>query len=454
MGDIDPIRKALQKSPDDVPLLLRLGQVCLDEWSFDEARDAFSRVLSMEPGNVDARLGTANLLILDGSTSEAIVRLESLVHDHPKHSRGWLLLARAHLHEGDTREARRAYRQARELEPGLSDPGLERDLGPQPRPSGSETAAAQMTGSPLDDDPFGPPFDDASDPFEEEEAFTPEDLERPAETFASVFGLEDAKRALSLAFVGPLSKPDIYRTYGRQAGGGVLLYGPPGCGKSLIARAVAGEAGAAFLDVRPHQLLDMYIGNSEKNLNQVFQLARENTPTVLFFDEVEALATDRKEARSSLPRSVIQQFLTELDRRQKDGDPILVIAATNAPWMIDAAFRRPGRFDHIVAVAPPDQDVREAILRHLLAGKPVADLDFAAVARAAEGFSGADLRMLCNRAVDSIIPDAIARGTTILIETDTLLNALNGMTPAFPEWRERSRRESSGRNRWWALPGQ
>ena len=162
-----------------------------------------------------------------------------------------------------------------------------------------------------------------------------------------------------MKIIYPLQNRALFKAYGKKLGGGVLLYGPPGCGKTLISKATAGEIQANFISVGIHQILDLYVGNSEKNLHQSFQLARENAPAILFFDEVDALAADRKDFRESAIRTMINQFLAEMDGNIGSNEGILILGATNAPWHLDAAFRRPGRFDRIIFVPPPDEPARE-----------------------------------------------------------------------------------------------
>src|SRR3954463_4664540 len=159
------------------------------------------------------------------------------------------------------------------------------------------------------------------------------------------------------------------------------MYGPPGCGKTYLARATAGEIKAGFLSVGINDVLNMWLGNSEKNLHQLFEQARRNRPCVLFFDEVDALAAARADMRTSAGRHLINQFLAELDGMQSDNEGVLILAATNAPWHVDAAFRRPGRFDRILFVPPPDAPARAAILRAMLHGKPVETIDHDQVAK-------------------------------------------------------------------------
>jgi transitional endoplasmic reticulum ATPase len=455
MADLDPIRRALENSPDSIPLLLLYGQSCMDEWALEDARGAFQRVLERDTRNLDARLGLANVLLLSGKGSEAIVRLESLLVEQPRNVRALLMLARVHLGEGDPREARAVFRRARETDPNASDPGLERELGLDRRRPAEAAVVPPNPGQPAadpdSDDPFGG-FDDDFGPFDDDSPFTNEDFERPQIRFDQVAGHERVKHELALRFCHPLRHPDLFRTYGRSAGGGILLYGPPGCGKTLLARATAGEAGARFVAVRPHQLLDMYIGNSEKNLHQVFELARENTPVVLFFDEIDALAVDRREARPTVPRSVVQQFLAELDSRINPNEGLLVVAATSSPWLVDAAFRRPGRFDRALYVGPPDEPARETLLRMMAADKPVAELDYPRLAALTEGFAACDLVAWFERAVERALGRAMAEELALVpLDTAAFLEVLPSVRASLPAWRARLERAVEGRDERWPL---
>ena len=163
--------------------------------------------------------------------------------------------------------------------------------------------------------------------------------------FGKVGGMDAVKEDIRMKIFYPMENRELFEAYGKKAGGGVLLYGPPGCGKTLISRATAGEINANFLCVGLHQILDMWIGKSEEKLHEIFELARRNAPAVLFFDEVDALAADRKDMRTSAGRTLINQFLAELDSESAENEGVLVLGATNAPWHLDSAFLRPGRFD-------------------------------------------------------------------------------------------------------------
>ncbi len=189
-------------------------------------------------------------------------------------------------------------------------------------------------------------------------------------TFADVGGLADVKTAVQRMIIDPLAKPELYATYGRSAGGGVLLYGPPGCGKTLVARAAAGEAGLPFYNVRIEDIVDPYFGVSEQRLVAAFEAARELRPCILFIDELDALGYARSNQRSERARSLVEVLLQQLDSAGSDNEGVLVLAASNEPWDIDGALLRPGRFDRTIFVPPPDAIARGAIIDRSLQRAP------------------------------------------------------------------------------------
>jgi SpoVK/Ycf46/Vps4 family AAA+-type ATPase len=250
-----------------------------------------------------------------------------------------------------------------------------------------------------------------------------------------VGGMAEVKKRLNAAFLAPMRNPRLRKMYAKNISGGLLLYGPPGCGKTFIARAIAGELGARFLAVGLHDVLDMWIGSSERNLHELFVQARRAAPCVVFLDEIDALGHKRSQLRNSAMRGAVNQLLTELDGvGQQTGDDVFVLAATNHPWDVDGALRRPGRFDRALLVLPPDPPAREAILRYHLRGRPIAGIDVAGIAKRTHGYSGADLAYLCETAAERAMMDSVASGTPRMIVMDDMVAALAELRPSIGSW--------------------
>jgi SpoVK/Ycf46/Vps4 family AAA+-type ATPase len=224
--------------------------------------------------------------------------------------------------------------------------------------------------------------------------------------FADIGGLDAVKQQIRRKIITPFEKPALFQTFRKRAGGGVLLYGPPGCGKTMLARATAGEVSARFFSVAITDVLNKWIGESERQLAAIFAQARAAAPAVLFFDEIEAL-TSRNRGNADAGASLVSAFLNEMDGFSKRPEGLLVLAATNTPWAVDAAFRRPGRFDRTLFVPPPDSASRRAIVESLLEGRPLATgLDASFIAESTSGFSGADLSGLIETAVEFAIDES------------------------------------------------
>jgi transitional endoplasmic reticulum ATPase len=262
------------------------------------------------------------------------------------------------------------------------------------------------------------------------------DARRPAVTLADVAGLAEVKQHLDIAFLAPLRNPELAAAFGQKPGGSLLMYGPPGCGKTFIARAIAGDLGASFIHLTLADLLSKWIGESEKAIQSVFRHARAAAPCVIFFDEFDALGGRRTSGGggSHSMRMLVTQLLEELDGVVGANDGVYFLAATNRPWDIDSALRRPGRIDKTVLVLPPDAVARAAIVAGALAGKPADDVDVVAVAAATEGFSGADLSHLTTTVLQQAMAESMSRGELVPVTTDAMLAAADGIIPSTTSW--------------------
>ncbi len=225
-------------------------------------------------------------------------------------------------------------------------------------------------------------------------------VEVPDVEWDQVGGLEDTKERLRETIQWPLEYPEVFEELDMQAAKGVLMYGPPGTGKTLLAKAVANEAESNFISIKGPELLNKFVGESEKGVREVFSKARENAPTIVFFDEIDSIATERGQGTgdSGVGERVVSQLLTELDGLESLED-VVVIATTNRPDLIDSALLRPGRLDRHVHVPVPDEDARRKILEVHTRNKPLADdVDLGVIARKTDGYVGADIEAVAREA--------------------------------------------------------
>ncbi|TMG38999.1 MAG: ATP-binding protein [Chloroflexi bacterium] len=383
--------EALQKDPGSVPLRLHLATLLLDSGGESAALEHFVTVLGQEPANVDALRGAARAADMLGDSQRA---------------QGYRQLLQALTHTAE---------QPKASEPPVS----EQATSPQPEPSEGERVPAE------------PQSGDVTPWWE---------IEWPNLTLKDVGGMEQVKRRLNVAFLGPMRNPELRKAYGKSLRGGLLLYGPPGCGKTFLARATAGELGARFLGVGLSDVLDMWLGQSEKRLHEIFQHARRSAPCVLFFDELDAIGQKRVHLQHhGSMRNVVNQLLAEMSGVASDNEGVFLLGATNHPWDVDTALLRPGRFDRSAVVLPPDEPARVAILVHHLKGRPAEAVDVRLVASKTDGFSGADLAHLCETATENAMEDSAQTGTVRSISNGDFQEALRQVRPSTMSWFETAR---------------
>jgi SpoVK/Ycf46/Vps4 family AAA+-type ATPase len=419
MNQIDALRDAVQLSPENAPLRQALAEALASVGRYDEAEREYKSALQLANDNPHIKLGLAGVYFQQDKNSHALVIVEDLIKSPNAPAKARVLHAKLLLRAGDADQAVRQYKRAIEQDPEAADESFAARLGISPDARESDEVFEGKIRASASDDP-------------DADAITK--VERPKIDFNHVGGMDAVKEEIQLKIIHPLAHPELYKAYGKTAGGGILLYGPPGCGKTYLARATAGQIKAAFLAVGINDILNMWLGNSEKNLHELFEQARRNRPCVLFFDEVDALAASRADMRTSAGRHLINQFLAELDGVSASNEGVLILAATNAPWHVDPAFRRPGRFDRILFVPPPDAPARASILRIQLKDKPLDQIDYDHIAKKTEGFSGADLKGAIDLTIENKLRQAIKEGTPKPITTKDLLTAAANLKPTTKEW--------------------
>ncbi|HEX2904997.1 MAG TPA: ATP-binding protein [Jatrophihabitans sp.] len=414
--------------------------------------ESLRRAVAASPTDLPLRLHLAELLLAAGDSAAAVAEVAAALALAPADQQAQQLMARA-LAAGQPgplpavgrEDDNRLDTDSRNTEPPLAAAAAAaaEPKPPEPVPGTPVqfdwSAAEEQLG--LDVPPMfvsepGGATPEAAGAMSGDAVF---DLERPRLTLAQVGGMTQAKARLEAGFLAPLRNPELRRMYRKSLRGGLLMYGPPGCGKTYLARALAGELQAGFISVHITDILDQMLGNSERNVRELFLAARRAAPCVLFFDEVDALGQRRSQTRNSALRGTINQLLTELDGVEQDNDGVFVLAATNQPWDVDPALRRPGRFDRTVLVLPPDAEAREAIFRHHLQHRPIAGIDTGRLAKRSEGLSGADISYACELAAEHALMDSVATGQPRPIGMPDLERALAELQPSIGPWLETAR---------------
>lgn len=373
---------------------------------------ALRTALSIDERDDERRLRLAEALIEDQQIPEAMRHLGEVLARDPASPLAATLM-------------RRALAMPREPDPAATEPDSSADVlteGERDARSGAERVAVRVDNTPP-----------------QAETSIVVDVRSETVRLVDVAGMEHVKDRLDAAFLAPMGNLEIARAYGHSMSGGLLLYGPPGCGKTFIARAVAGELGARFVSVSLADALDMWMGSSEKNIHAIFAAARANSPCVLFIDEVDALGGKRSNMHHTGMRNVVSQLLTEMDSTGSSNEGVFILGATNHPWDIDMALRRPGRFDRMLFVPPPDEQARLSIVHLNLRDRPVGQVDYAAVVRRTDGFSGADVAHLCHSAAERAMLDSIRSKKYRDIEDLDFDVALKEIRPSTSAWFQSAR---------------
>lgn len=417
---IAALRSALVADPRNGPLWAHLADLLEQASQPEEALAASRRALELGNESLEGMLRHLRLLRHCGEHAEALIRAEQLL-EHHEDAVLRLEFARALLIVGQSDEAVENYAKALALDPSCHDEELAA-LAPAP-----DTSDADADGRPAmtvaGDRPEVP---DSVEEF----GWSDDRID-----FDDVVGLDHVKSQIRLRIISPFENQEVFRAFGRQAGGGILLYGPPGCGKTFMARATAGECGARFVPVGIAEILDKYWGETEKLIKSLFDDARRRAPTVLFFDEFDALGHSRGRSESQFWRSLVDQLLNEMDGIAGKTKDVLVFSATNLPWNVDQAFRRPGRFDRSLFVPPPDAAAREEMLRRRLAALPGGDqISIEALVKKTELMTGADLNALAERAAERALTESLESGSIVPVEARDFTRALAGMQSSALEW--------------------
>jgi len=401
--------------------------------------ESLRKAVSALPDDHGLRLHLASQLLAAGLRAEAVSQLGAVLQADPANTAALTMLA--DLGPQPAGDGAPSTAEPSAPEPSTPESSTARPTTPEPAaPDQPGQAGFDWARAEADLGAVLPPmFVTADGAAAGPQAPASPDAGRPALCLADVAGLAEVKDRLEAAFLAPMRNPELRRLYGKSLRGGLLLYGPPGCGKTFIARALAGELGASFITVSFADVIDMYTGQSERNIKELFATARASAPAVLFLDEIDALGQRRSQLRSAPMRTAVNQLLLELDAVTGGNDGVFVLAATNHPWDVDSALRRPGRLDRTLLVLPPDAAAREAVFRFHLAGRPVAGIELAALASRTDGYSAADIAHVCESAAELALLDSVRTGSARMIGQADLVAAAGQIRPSLRPWFDSAR---------------
>ncbi len=381
----------------------------------DERRTELERVLLSDPFDAASRCAYAELLFGAGELEAALAQFELLAARSETAASGLVGAARCLHALGRTKEALARYARAR------TEPGFAADLDLERLAADAQPASAQPAGLRVIAGGGG-------------QVVPLQAVSAERVRFSSIVGMAELKKTIRLQIIEPFLNPGLFARFKKRAGGGILLYGPPGCGKTMLARAIANECNTSFVAVGISDVLNLWLGESERNLAGMFEKARSQKPCVLFFDELDALAFSRSKASSSTTRTLVNEFLSQLDGLGRDNDAVLVLAATNMPWDVDPAMKRPGRFSRQIFVPPPDAEARAEMLALKLTGVPHEIENFASLSAVLEHYSGADIDGLIELAKERALADSLESGRERPLSNEDLSSAASAMTPSTLDW--------------------
>ncbi len=432
---LNSLASALQASPADAELRALYGQRLADAGQIDAARGQALVVLSQQPDHAGA--------------AELLRRLDERSSEMPtdEASRGAGTAA-----PPSEPESRVDWEHLeRELGVGVQPPFLDdvdgSGAGTRGEPSdGTPTTQAGREPESLEVVPEPKPgfgvieiTEEGVGAVELDDDSAPVTVSRETMTLDDVGGLVDVKQRIHETFLDPIAHPEIAKAFKKSLGGGLLLYGPPGCGKTFLARAIAGELGAHFISVTLADVLSKYIGENEGNIHKTFVEARQKAPAVLFLDEIDAVGGKRSSQGHQWMRNLVNQLLMEMDGIGSDNEGLFVLAATNMPWDVDPALLRPGRFDRMVLVSPPDAPAREAILRMQLSSRPIEGVELSKLVKATDGFSGADLKHLADTAAEKALAESIKQGSVVPLTMRHINAGLKEVKSSIGPWLDSAR---------------
>lgn len=441
---IQLLQKSLMLDPSDWETRLHIAELLINEGKTSEASELLNAIDT--PPSDEATLLSYASILNHTDADQALTLLDQIISSNKACAAAYRIKADVYRSRGMVEEAKKQYNVAAVIDETLEDAEFEAWLAKPDTISEKRIPMAHAaTTAPTENTP-NPSAEIEPDEFIETDAELDAIIAAADRflDFSNIGGMEQLKERIRMSIIHPFKNKDLFKKFKKKSGGGLLFYGPPGCGKTLISRATAGECGAHFINISIHDILSKWIGEAEQRLHSLFEEARRKSPTVIFIDEVDALGVKRSDAGNSA--SLVNTFLTEMDGTESDNDDLLIIGATNTPWRVDPAFRRPGRFDHVLFVPPPDLDARASILNILLDGIPAERIDVKKIAKQTDKFSGADLRALIEKATESVLQEIMKTGKETPLTQKHIQSQIASTRPTILEWIEQASNYASFAN--------
>ncbi|MCD6279358.1 tetratricopeptide repeat protein [Candidatus Micrarchaeota archaeon] len=419
--------KSLELDPSNPVIYNNLGDAYYRKQNFDRAIENYDKAIELNNKYLKAYYNRGLAYACKEDFDTAIENFDKVIKLNPNFAEAYHVRGLAYDYKNDLNNAIKDYEKSLELDPNLEDAKKHLELAKSKAESGGMESIP--TG--------GAPGEQGK------QVDTIRLLSKPKINFSDIAGMEKLKEQIRDAIVYPLMKPDLARKYGTLGGGGILLYGPPGCGKTYIMKAAAGEGKLNFINVKLSDVLDQYVGGTEKNIHKIFEMARKNTPCIMFVDEIDALGGRRDKMGESAQylKAAVNQLLYEMDGIEANNQNVLVVGATNAPWDVDPALRRAGRFSKTIYVPAPKLKSRVAILKIHSRKRPVGRISWYRLGIATMGYSSADLKAVVEDA--SAIPwkEAFKTGKERKISMNDFIKAIKNRDSTLPPWYAQAKKE-------------
>jgi SpoVK/Ycf46/Vps4 family AAA+-type ATPase len=425
---ISDYNRAAELDPRNAIIYNNRGDAYYRKQDFDKSIVDYDKAISLNPKYLKAFYNRGLAYACQQDYERAVKDFDKVVELNPNFSEAYHIRGLAYDYMGNLEKAIADYDKAIELKPDFTEAISHREQAKQKQAGGGGGGAqGASTGG-------GTGEGNVVNPVKL--------LSKPNMTFLDVAGLKLVKELINDMIVYPLLQPDLARRYGKLGGGGIMLYGPPGCGKTFIVKGAAGEAQCAFINAKISDIMDMYVGNTEKNLHAIFETARKNSPCMIFFDEVEALGGRRDEMKQQpYQKMAVNQLLYEMDGLEATNVNVLVIGATNAPWDVDPALRRSGRFSKIIFIPEPDYESRKQLFKLHAKRFPHRGVSFERLARCTIGYAAADIKQICEDAAAIPWKEAFKGSKEREVRMKDFLEAVRKKKSSLPPWYESANKE-------------